>query len=135
MGEDRPHRLPPAVHRALGRRTEQRTQLAWPLTIDFSFAVHSDGTQAQTTTIEQKFERSDTKVSDGRLAEFRIVSNAVAPSDTLNFTAAGALINSTGQRSSQHYFAADSHGTCTSRELTAAAGVLTAVSDGTDCGR
>ena len=118
-----------------GRRTEQVAQLAWPVTVDFSFTVNADGTQAQTTTVDQQLERTTTSLVNGRLADFSILLNTVAPKDTLNFDAAGAVTGSTGQTSSQHYFSADLHGNCFSRELTAAAGVLTAVVDGKDCGR
>jgi hypothetical protein len=118
-----------------GRRTEQLAQLAWPLSVDFAFATHPDGSSAQTTAIDQRFERSDTALAGGRLTDFRIVSNHVAPSDTLNFDAGGALTGSTGQVSSQQFFSADARGGCQSRDLTAAGGLVTAVVDGRECGR
>ena len=118
-----------------GHRSEQLAQLAWPLDVDFSFAVNADGTQAQTTTIDQKLERTDSELVNGLLRAFHIVSNTVAPSDTLNFDAAGTFTGSTGQASAQHYFAADLFGGCFSRDVTAAAGVVTAVVDGKECGR
>jgi hypothetical protein len=65
----------------------------------------------------------------------RIVSNHVAPSDTLNFNASGAFTGSTGQVSAQQFFSADAHGHCFSRDLTAAGGLVTAVVDGKECGR
>ncbi|HEY0479607.1 MAG TPA: peptide-N4-asparagine amidase [Kofleriaceae bacterium] len=118
-----------------GPPTEHVAQLAWPLSVDFAFVSHADGSSAQTTSIDQRFERSDTELSAGRLADFHVVSNHVAPSDTLNFDAGGVFIGSTGQVSAQQFFAADAHGGCFSRELTAAGGVLTAVVDGRACGR
>ncbi|HEU4731490.1 MAG TPA: peptide-N4-asparagine amidase, partial [Kofleriaceae bacterium] len=120
---------------AHGRRSEQLSQLDWPLSVDFSFASNPDGSAAQTTSIDQRFERADSLLAARRLTEFRIVSNHVAPSDTLNFDATGAFTGSTGQASAQQYFAADSHGGCTSREITAAGGLLTSVVDGRACGR
>lgn len=117
-----------------GRRTERLLQLAWPLSVDFAFATNPDSSSAQTTIIDQRFERSDTELANGRLATFRIVSNAVAPADTLNFDPSGAFIGSTGQATTQRYFAADAHGSCFSRDLTAAGGLLTAVVDGRECG-
>jgi hypothetical protein len=118
-----------------GRRTERLVQLAWPLSVDFSFQSNADGSAAQTTVIDQRFERSDTELAGGRLAAFSVVSNAVAPADTLNFDPSGAFIGSTGQASTQRYFAADARGNCFSRDLTAAAGLVTAVVDGHECGR
>jgi hypothetical protein len=118
-----------------GRRSERLLQLAWPLSVDFAFATNADGSAAQTTTIDQRFERTDTELERGRLAAFRVVSNAVAPMDTLHFDATGAFTGSTGQASTQRYFAADAQGHCFSRDLTAAGGLLTAVVDGKECGR
>jgi hypothetical protein len=118
-----------------GRHTERLLQLAWPLAIDFTFASNADNSAAQTTVIDQRFERSDTELANGRLASFSVVSNAVAPTDTRNLDPSGVFVGSTGQTSTQHYFAADSQGACFSRDLTAAGGVLTAVVDGHECGR
>jgi len=118
-----------------GHHSEQVLQLAWPLDVDFAFASNADGSSAQTTTIDQRLEQTTTELRDGHLAGFRIVTNAVAPSDTLNFDPSGAFTGSTGQSSSQSYFAADLGGACFSRELTAAAGVLTGVVDGERCRR
>ena len=118
-----------------GHRTERLVEQRWPLDVDFAFLTNPDGSAAQTTTVAQRFERSDTELAGGRLAAFHVVSNAVAPSDTLLFDASGAVTGSTGQHSSQRYFAADAHGACYSRDLTADAGLLTAVVDGQACGR
>jgi len=118
-----------------GRHSEQIAQLDWPLLVDFSFASNADGSSAQTTVIDQLFERSDTELANGRLAAFRIVSNHVTPSDTLNFNASGVFTGSTGQQSAQRYFAADAQGNCFSRDLTAAGAILTSVVDGQECGR
>jgi hypothetical protein len=120
---------------ALGRTTLQLTQLAWPLDVDFAFAVNPDGSELQTTTIAQKLERTDSELTNGLPTAFHVVSNAVAPSDTLHFDAAGVFTSSTGQVNSQRYFEADLFGGCYSRDLTAAAGVLTSVVDGKECGR
>ena len=120
---------------ARGRITEQLTQQAWPLDVDFAFAVNADATQAQTTTIGQQFERTDTELTNGLPTAFHVVSNAVAPSDTLHFDAAGVFTGATDQTSSQHYFEADLFGACYSRDLTASAAVLTSVVDGKECGR
>jgi hypothetical protein len=119
----------------LGRRSESRTEFDWPLSVDFSFTSNADGTGAQTTSIDQRYERSSTALTNGLLTDFHVESNHVAPSDTLLFDATGAVTGSTGQVSSQHFFTADERGGCFSRDLTAAAGVLTAVVDGRECGR
>ena len=117
---------------------EHLVQLDWPLSVDFAFVVHGDGTGRQRQghrAHDQRFERSDTELGPGgRLADVRIVTNHVAPSDTLNFNASGVFTGSTGQISAQQYFSADSQGNCFSRDLTAAGGLLTSVVDGLGCG-
>ncbi|HSR96266.1 MAG TPA: peptide-N4-asparagine amidase [Kofleriaceae bacterium] len=116
-----------------GRRTEQLAQLEWPLTLDFMFATNPDGTATQTTTIDQRFERSDTQIGAGGF-QFRIVSNQVAPTATRNFDAAGVSISATNLKSTQRYFAADARGNCFSRDVTAEASLVTSVVDGHECG-
>jgi hypothetical protein len=118
-----------------GPPSEQLTAFDWPLSVDFLFTSNADGTSAQTTAIDQRFERADTDLAAGRPADVRIVSNHVAPSDTLNFDASGAFTGATGQVSAQQFFSADAQGHCFSRDLTAAGGLLTAVVDGQECGR
>lgn len=113
-------------------RTEV-TQHAWPLDIDFTFASHADGTAAQTTAIDQRFERTDTALDGLRLTGFTLTTNAVTPTDTLHIDAAGAVTGSTDQTSAQRFFAADLRGACFSRDVTAAAGVVTSVVDGRAC--
>jgi len=118
-----------------GHHRSEVVEQAWPLTVDFAFASHADGSAAQTTSIDQRFERTDSALGDGRLSAFRIATSAVAPTDTLNFDATGAFTGSTGQASSQRLFSADLHGGCASRDVTAAAGAVTRVVDGAACGR
>ncbi|HEX3761762.1 MAG TPA: peptide-N4-asparagine amidase [Kofleriaceae bacterium] len=118
-----------------GAPSEQVVALDWPLSVDFAFTSNADGSGAQTTSIDQRFERTDTTLAAGRLADVQVVVNHVAPTDTLNFDATGAVTSSTGQVSSQQLFSADARGHCFSRDLTAAAGLLTSVVDGKECGR
>jgi hypothetical protein len=116
-------------HRDVATR-EQR----WPLAIHFAFRTNPDGTSAQSTAIDQSEERREVSRSDGRIARFGVRSSEVHPTDTLLFDANGTRVGQTGQASSQLFFAADSDGRCYSREIAAAAGVLTAVTDGAECG-
>jgi hypothetical protein len=118
-----------------GHVTEQLSQLDWPLSVDFSFVTNPDGTSAQTTVIDQRFERSETALGGSRLIDFHIESNHTAPRDTLNFDAAGAVVSATARHGEQHYFAADARGGCFSRDLTADDGLLTSAIDGRACGR
>jgi hypothetical protein len=118
-----------------GLPSDQLIEMSWPLTVDFAFAAADDGTAAQTTTIDQTFQRAETAFGvGGRLFDASLVINRVAPSDTLHFDANGAFTGSTGQVSAQHYLSLDTRNGCFSRDVTAAAGVVTAVVDGQACG-
>jgi len=107
----------------------------WPLDVDIDFASNADGTFTQATTIRQADELLSLATRAARLPLVTVLSNVVAPSDTAQISAAGAITGSTGQESSQRYFTADSDGHCYSREIDAVTGVVTAVTDGQGCPR
>ena len=107
----------------------------WPLNLDFSFILNPDGSGgSQTTKITQQFvSRQSGRGQDGQ-DSFSFVSNTVTPSDTLLFDSNFNITGSTGQQSTQKFFSHASALGCFSRTITAAAGVLTSVSDGKGCG-
>jgi hypothetical protein len=108
---------------------------AWPLSIDFSFLVAADGSAAQTTSVKQGYDGDELGTVDGWPASFGIVSNNVTTSDTLNLSASGALTGTTNRSSSQSYFSADGAGGCYSKKIDSAAGLVTAITSGKDCGQ
>jgi hypothetical protein len=108
-------------------------QLSYPLTLDFSFVANADGSAAQTTTVHQGFNSQDGRTGPG-IPLLSSVSNTVDSADTLLFDASGALTGFQNRKSSQTYTARSTRGDCYSRTLTAADGVLTAVTDGQGCG-
>jgi hypothetical protein len=110
--------------------TEQH--FSYPLTIDFSFLVNSDGSVTQATTVAQKDLVSESKSLNGFKFYDSNLSNEVNATDTLNITSGGALGNS-GSKTTQTYSANDSLGNCYSRTITAVAQTLTSVEDGKDC--
>ena len=105
----------------------------WPLDLVFSFVINPDGTGSQTTTISQQFLSAETGHGEDGEDTFRVVSNTATPSDTLLFDANFNITGSTGQQSTQKFFSHDSTDGCFSRTITAAAGLLTSVSDGKGC--
>jgi hypothetical protein len=113
--------------------TEQH--FSYPLTVDFSFLVKSDGSFTQATTIAQKDLISESKSLNGFKFFDSNLSNEVNSTDTLGFSSSGALLGPTGSQTTQTYSAKDSFGRCYSRTLTAAGQVLTSVSDGEGCKR
>lgn len=120
-----------------GRGDSNRTLLQrfeWPLNLGFSFTINPDGSGAQTTTIKQQFLSLQTGKGEDGKDVFSVVSNTVAPSDTLLFDANFNITGSTGQQSSQQFFSRDSNNGCFSRTITASAGLLTSVTNGKGCG-
>jgi hypothetical protein len=107
----------------------------WPLELHFAFVVNPDGSGSQTTTIKQQYLSAESGHGGPGADSFRTVSNTVTPSDTLLFDANGNITGTTGQQSTQTYFTKDETGGCFNRTITAAAGVLTAISDGKGCER
>jgi Peptide N-acetyl-beta-D-glucosaminyl asparaginase amidase A len=108
----------------------------WPLDLNFSFNVNSDGSGgSQTTTINQQY-LSDESGHGGPGADiFRSISNTVTPTDTELFDANFNLITRINQKSAQTYFSHETTGGCFSRTITADGGVLTSVADGNGCGQ
>jgi len=117
--------------------SSSRQRFEWPLDLDFSFTVNADGSGgAQTTTIKQQFVSLQAgRGNDGHGDDdtFSIVSNTVTPSDTLLFDANFNITGSTGQQNTQRFFSKDSAGGCFSRTISAAAGLLTSITDGKGC--
>ena len=105
---------------------------SYPLSVDFSFLVNSDGSQTQTTTVSQKDLIRESKSLNGSRFFESDLSNQLNSTDTLAFSASGAFLGPSG-RSKQTYRANDSSGHCFSRTVTAAAQVLTSVEDGSGC--
>jgi hypothetical protein len=111
--------------------TEQH--FSYPLTIDFSFLVNSDGSLTQATTVNQKDLISESKSLNGFKFYESNLSNQLSSTDTLPFNSSGALLGPTGSKTTQTYSANDSLGHCFSRTLTASAQMLASVEDGNDC--
>jgi hypothetical protein len=106
----------------------------WPLTMDIGVTTNADGSSQQTTTARQERAGSELVTEDGLPIHLRVVSNVVSPADTLAFDKAGAFLGPRDQASTQRYFSLDD-GACYSRDVTAAAGLVSQVKDGAACGR
>ncbi len=114
-----------------GGKTEQKFE--WPLDLNINFIVNADGSGgSQTTTVRQQFQSATTQHAHGR-DSFSVISNTVTPSDTLLFDANFNITGSKGQQSAQEFFSDDSENGCFSRKITAAAGLLTSVTNGALC--
>jgi hypothetical protein len=127
------------VSQTTRRRGEDNAEFSsqsfhWPLNLDFSFVVNPDGSSAQTTKINQQFASVKTGRGEDGEDSFSIVSNTATPSDTLLFDANFNITGNTGQQSTQKFFSRDSANGCFGRTITAAAGLLTSVTDANRCG-
>lgn len=114
--------------------TEVDKNLSYPLVVDYTETLNSDGTISLATTIQQKYLGNETDRLNGFPIFVSSVSNTVAPTDTLQFDSSFNLLGNTGQKSSQEYISFDSRNGCYSKKLTAANNVLTGISLGDGCG-
>ena len=105
----------------------------WPMLLNITVLVASDGSQTQTTTSNQYFEEDEAAKHNGQAINFSLVQNRVTTTDTLNFDAGGGFTGNSNQSSAQNYFGANSTGYCYSRGLTAAANVLATITNGQGC--
>jgi hypothetical protein len=117
-----------------GRTRDLLRSFVWPLTVDFSFVTNSDGSTAQKTSVAQRWDADELSTRGGLPVGFGVLANTVTTSDTLTFDATGKFLGPKDQSSSQSYFAVDGT-SCYSRAIASAAGLLTQVTDGTDCPR
>ena len=107
-----------------GDRTRETTiRMTWPLNVDI---VSPDNfTTGWTTKIRQAYNRTDTLSGQDEADFSSVVSNSGEWADDYPTT--------TIQSGAQRYLSTDSDGNCYSRSLAAAAGVLTAITDGKRC--
>ncbi len=109
--------------------------ISYPFTLNYSQIGNADNSFNVTTTSEQQ----DWLDLDQLLNRFTVytatVRSEVKSADTLQFNASGSLTGHTGQAASAEYTEKSSMGSCFSRDITAASGVLTSVTDGTECKR
>jgi hypothetical protein len=104
---------------------------SYPLTLNYSFVVHGDGTATQVTMSDQRdLERSTRGDADGHA---RSLDNHVHATDTLQFDTSLHVVGNSGSQTTQSYRVEDFNGDCYSRTLTAQAQRLVAVQDGQGC--
>jgi hypothetical protein len=107
-------------------------QLSYPLTLDINFVVNVDGSQAQTTTVDQQLENQQAQLGGGP-PFLGITTNEVKTNDTLLFDASGNFTGFQNRNGSQTYFSQSTASGCYSRSIASANGVLTSVTDGQGC--
>ncbi len=113
--------------------TTNEQHFSYPLTIDFSYVVNTDGSFYQTTTSSQKdLVRSDEEINGFKAFESTL-QNEVDATDTLNWDSSGNFLGPSGSTTTQTYRSNDSLGNCYSSTLTASAQKLASVTDGQGC--
>jgi hypothetical protein len=106
--------------------------LSYPLTLDINFVVNPDGSQAQTTVVDQQLVDQQAQAGHG-FPFLGLISNEVKTNDTLLFDANGNFTGFQNRNSSQSYFSQSTASDCYSRSIASANGVLTSVTDGQGC--
>lgn len=105
----------------------------YPLLLNFSFTQNADGSFTQTTSIDQQLTRGEVTSVGNHPVRFSFLQRSDTPSDSLLFNSSFGETGNQNQSSTQKYFYTDSTGACFSRTISAAAGLLTFVSDGAGC--
>jgi hypothetical protein len=105
----------------------------YPLILTYSALTNGAGATAVTTNVQQSYARSTSEALNAFGIYNSSLLDEVDSTDTLNFDASGAFTGTSNRDSSQLYVFVDSAGHCYSREITSAAGLLTAVKDGQTC--
>ncbi|HEV7514695.1 MAG TPA: peptide-N(4)-(N-acetyl-beta-glucosaminyl)asparagine amidase, partial [Thermoanaerobaculia bacterium] len=106
--------------------------LSYPLTLNIDIVANADGSNAQTTTYDQKYDSQEARIGKG-VPFLSTVSNHAASADTLLFAPSGALTGFQDRKSSQDYFSLATDSGCYSRSITAQDGLLATVTDGKGC--
>jgi len=113
--------------------TTTERNFRYPLTVDFSAVVNSDGSSYDKTTVAQGYQKDDHTSLDGFPIYNSNVNEQENSTDTLSFDASGSFLGPTNSNASQSYIWRNSLGECYSRTITAAAQKLTGVTDGQGC--
>jgi hypothetical protein len=100
----------------------------FPLVLDISEIVLSNGDINQTTSADQTYQLNTTTGQVGGYLTYSSLLNTGKHVDTLELDSSYNLLGNTGQSSNQHYNSFDSNGAAYSCDISAAANVLTAFS-------
>ncbi len=106
---------------------------SFPLALDYKFVSNPDGSAYQTTTADQRHDVHDNASPAGKPRYFNSLDYHDQTADTLQFDSSGNLTGTRGQKATQSYLYKDSYARCYSRTVNAAAGAVTAVTDGANC--
>jgi hypothetical protein len=106
---------------------------SYPLTLDISIVANADGSSAQTTTSDQRFDSQTAQAGSG-LPFLGTLDVHVASADTLLFDASGNNTGFANRSSSEDYYSLSTDAGCYSRSITSADGLLSTVTDGKGCG-
>ena len=112
---------------------EYREQVRYPLRVNFVQQVAADGSQADTTTVHQGYEKSDEHGVGGVTLYAANVINTVDNADTLDISAAETISGHSGQHSTQSFAFDDSLGGCYRSEVSALNDLVTGSSSGKGC--
>ncbi len=105
---------------------------SYPLSLKISIVANADGSSAQTTTSDQRFDSQTVEAGSG-LPFLGTLDVHVASADTLLFDASGNNTGFANRTSSEDYYSLSTDG-CYSRSITSADGLLSTVTDGKGCG-
>ncbi len=106
--------------------------VSYPLSVDFSYVVNTDGSLVEAVTTNQQDILSEKTSLNGFPLTSSTTAEQVQSTDKQSVSASGTYTDNP-RKSSASYVAKDSFGQCYSRNIASANGVLTSVKDGTGC--
>jgi len=110
-----------------------RTQVAYPFTFEYSYVVGKTGASVQATSSDQQYLVTVANSGDLFPIASAEIRSEVKSADVVHFDASGNFTGNSGQASSAQDLQRNSLGYCFDRGLSAAKGVLTAVTNGLGC--
>lgn len=117
-----------------GKQSRQVRVLNYPLLVDITKHLNSDGSFTAIITMQQAYRRSLNQSQDGQGIFWSQLNNTRDTQDSAVFNASGtSLSNSRDQHGSQVYSFRDSLGSCYSKRVDARSGTVTAVTSGKGC--
>ena len=114
--------------------TRTQEQFTYPLNLDYTYAVNSDGSAAQTVNVNQQYLLTTKDHVNGSAVYTSNLTDQVQSKDTLIFNTNGSY-GPQNPTSSSTYTFNNSKGACYSRTITSANNVLTGVTNGQGCGK
>ena len=107
--------------------------VSFPLTLNYSYVVKPDNTSTQVVTSTQGNQDFEATLTNGSNLDVKGTYEQVQTTDSLPFTASGALAAAGTGSATEFYWSSDSQGGCYSRSIASTNQQVTSYTDGVGC--